>query len=261
VQHLLAALRDKPDVRVLADLNELSLRAAENAVEIINETVRRTGRCSLVLSGGSTPRTFHQLLATTFRGRIPWPNIHMFWGDERYVPHDDARSNYRMARETLLDFVPCPAENVHPMPTHFLDPDRAALEYQTTLERYWKNARPQFDLALLGMGPDGHTASLFPADAALHERVRLVVGVSAPAEPPRRLTLTFPALTRSAHVHFLVSGRDKAAALSHVLSGADPTLYPAAGVRSLNGWVVWWLDRDAASDLAHEGPLTDAEEE
>jgi 6-phosphogluconolactonase len=261
VQHLLATLRDRPDIRILADLSEVSFRAAETAVGIINETVSRSGRCSLVLSGGSTPRTFHQLLATTFRDRIPWPEVHVFWGDERYVPHDDDSSNYRMARETLLDRVPCPPENVHPMPTHFPDPDAAARDYQTTLERYWQNAGPQFDLALLGVGPDGHTASLFPGDAALRERVRLVVGVSVNAEPPRRLTLTFPALTRSAHVHFLVSGREKASAVSHVLSGANQTLYPAAGVRPSNGWVVWWLDRDAASALTPGRPLADPQEE
>ena len=251
-QEIVVKLRARPDIRVLEDLNVLSVRAAEAAVGIINDAVRRNSRCSLVLSGGSTPIPFHRLLATTHRDRIPWSHVEVFWGDERYVPHDDVRSNYRMARETLLDLVPCPAANIHPMPTHFADPDAAARDYQATLERYWSGREPQLDLVLLGMGPDGHTASLFPGSVALQETKRLVVAATGPAESPRRLTLTYPALARSAHAHFLVSGSDKAASLPHVFSGADHTLYPAAGVRPSHGWVVWWLDRDAASALTFE---------
>jgi 6-phosphogluconolactonase len=253
VQDILAKLRETPDIRVLPDLSTLSLRAAETAVGIINDVVRRRGRCSLVLSGGSTPVTLHRILASTYRDRIPWSQVEVFWGDERYVPHEDARSNYRMARETLLDHVPCPAANVHPMPTHFPDADAAARDYQATLDRYWKGAEPHLDLVLLGMGPEGHTASLFPGSAALQERVRWVVATTVPAESPRRLTLTLRALARSANAHFLVSGLHKAAALSHVLSGRpDPTVYPASGVRPAEGRVVWWLDRDAASRLTFE---------
>jgi len=252
VRHILVKLRDTPDLRVVDDLKVLSQRVADEVVTIIDETVRRRGRCSLVLSGGSTPITLHRLLATSYRGRIPWSLVDVFWADERYVPHDDSHSNYRMARATLLDHVPCPAGNVHPMPTHFPEPDDAARDYQATLERYWKGGTPQLDLVLLGMGPDGHTASLFPGSAALDERIRLVMAATVPAESPRRLTLTFPALARSTQIHFLVSGADKAVALSHVLSGADRVSYPAAGVRSAGRSVVWWVDRNAASALAFE---------
>jgi 6-phosphogluconolactonase len=251
VRHILAALRDKPDIRVVDDLKVLSQRVADEVVTIIDETVRRRGRCSLVLSGGSTPITLHRLLATSHRDRIPWSVVDVFWADERYVPHDDSQSNYRMARETLLDQVPCPSANVHPMPTHFPDPDDAAWDYQATLERYWKGGTPQLDLVLLGMGPDGHTASLFPGSSALDERIRLVMAATVP-ESPRRLTLTFPALARSAQIHFLVSGAEKAVALGQVVSGADRASYPAAGVRSAGRSVVWWVDRDAASALAFE---------
>jgi 6-phosphogluconolactonase len=238
----------KPDIRIFPDLAALSARAAETAVGIINDTVQKKGRCSLVLSGGRTPIVFHRLLASTFRDRIPWSNLDIFWGDERYVPHDDPRSNYRMARETLLDHVPCPAANVHPMPTHFPDPDDAARDFQATLEQYWGSEEPRLDFVVLGMGPDGHTASLFPGNAALYERTRWVVAVTAPAEPPRRLTMTFPALARSVHAHFLVNGADKARVLDHVLSGsADPTVYPAAGVQPAQGSLVWWLDRLATT--------------
>jgi 6-phosphogluconolactonase len=252
VGKIMLELRDRPDIRVLADLTALSHRVAETVAAIINDTVRHRGRCSLGLSGGSTPVTLHRLLATSYRARIPWSFLDVFWGDERYVPHDDPHSNYRMARETLLDHVPCPAANVYPMPTHFPDPDDAAWDYQATLERYWAGGKPQLDLVLLGMGPDGHTASLFPGSSALDERIRLVMAVTAPAQSPRRLTLTFPAFARSAHIHFLVSGADKAVALSQVLSGADRVLYPAAGVRAAERSVVWWLDRDAASALTFE---------
>ena len=237
---------EKPDVRILPDLDTLSLRAAEAAVGIINDTVRRTGRCSLVLSGGSTPIPTHRLLASMFRDRIPWPHVHVFWGDERYVPHDAPQSNYRMAKDTLLDHVPCPAANIHPMPTHFADPDAAAWDYEGTLTRYWGSEEPRLDLVLLGMGPEGHTASLFPGAPALHERNRWVVAATVPAETPVRLTLTLLAFARSIEAHFLVAGRDKAQALEQVLSGsADPIVYPAAGIRPLQGKVIWWVVGDA----------------
>ena len=247
VSRILSELRQKPDVRVVDDLEALSRRAAESAVGIISDAIQRTGRCSLVLSGGATPVRFHQVLASTFRDAVVWPHVHVFWSDERYVPHESPQSNYRMAKYTLLDQVPCPASNVHPMPTHFANPDAAARDYEATLERYWAGEDPRLDLVLLGMGLEGHTASLFPGAPALQEQQRWVVAVTVPAEPPLRLTLTLPALARSAHAHFLVAGSDKTDALRHVLSGsADPTAYPAAGVGATQGPVVWWLDRDAA---------------
>ena len=247
VSRILSELRQKPDVRVLDDLEALSRRAAESAVGIISDAIQRTGRCSLVLSGGATPVRFHEVLASTFRDAVAWPHVHVFWSDERYVSHDSPQSNYRMAKYTLLDHVPCPAANVHPMPTHFANPDAAARDYEATLERYWAGEDPRLDLVLLGMGLEGHTASLFPGAPSLQEQQRRVVAAAVPAEPPLRLTLTLPALARSAHAHFLVAGSDKTDALRHVLSGsADPTAYPAAGVRATQGPVVWWLDTDAA---------------
>lgn len=239
-----------PDVRIFPDTAELSLRAAEAAADTINEAVRANGTCSLVLSGGSTPRVLHHVLATQFRDHIPWAQVHVFWGDERYVPHSDPRSNYGMAKATLLDHVPCPDTNVHPMPTHLPDAAAAAQEYEMTLRRCFASESPHFDLALLGIGPDGHTASLFPGSPALDERTRWVVAVTAAAEPPVRLTLTVPALTASAQTYFLVTGSDKAHALRHVLAAtADPNTYPAAAVRRARRPVIWWVDRDAAAML------------
>jgi 6-phosphogluconolactonase len=240
-----------PDVRICADVNELSRRAAEAAAKTLNEAVRANGRCSLVLSGGNTPRRLYGLLASEFREQIRWPHVHVFWGDERYVPADDPDSNYRMARETLLDHVPCPDGNVHPMPTHFASADDAARDYERALRSYFGTDWPHFDLVLLGLGEEGHTASLFPGSPALGERTRWAVAVKAPAVPPMRLTLTLPALTRAANIYVLVSGSTKADALHHVLTGApDPSSYPAAGVRATEGTLIWWVDRDAAGQPA-----------
>ncbi len=224
----------KSDVRVFADVNELSLRAAEAVVRITNESMQANGTCSLVLSGGSTPRTLYRMLSSQFRDQIPWTKVHVFWGDERYVPLTDSHSNYRMARETLLDHVPCPAGNVHPMPTGVPDAEVAARDYEETLRTYFSKGRPRFDLVLLGLGEEGHTASLFPGSPALQETRRWVVAVKvkAPSEPPLRLTLTLPALTKAANIYFLVAGPNKAQALYHVLTGSpDPKSYPASGIR------------------------------
>jgi 6-phosphogluconolactonase len=146
----------KSDKRVVADVNERSLRAAEAVARTIDDAVRSAGRCSLVLSGGSTPRTLDGLLASRFREQIPWAQVHVFWGDERYVPPGDAHSNHRMARETLLDHVPWPAANVRPLPTHFSDPDAAARDYEATLRSCFAGEPPEFDLVRLGLGPEGH---------------------------------------------------------------------------------------------------------
>jgi 6-phosphogluconolactonase len=153
-----------------------------------------------------------------------------------------------MAKETLLDHVPCPAGNVHPMPTHFPSADAAARDYENTLRNYFSTDWPHFDLSLLGLGEEGHTASLFPGSSALGELTRWVVAVETPADPPLRLTLTLPAITRAAHTYVLVAGSRKATALQHVLTGVpDPTTYPAAGVRLTEGTLIWWVDRGAAA--------------
>jgi 6-phosphogluconolactonase len=270
VEHILAKLRNvgslagaaqtpaRPDVRIFADLNELSEQAAQAAFRTIIDSVRGAGRCSLLLSGGNTPRTLYGLLASEFRSQIPWAHVHLFWADERYVAPDDPYSNYRMARETLLDHVPCPAGNVHPMPTHFPSADEAARDYEKTLRNYFGTEWPQFDLSFLGVGEEGHTASLFPGSSALAELTRWVVAVEAPAGPPLRLTLTLPALTGALNTYVLVSGSAKAGALHHVLTGApDPGAYPAAGVRLGDGTVIWWVDRTAAAQYTSmPRPLT-----
>ena len=243
-----------PDVRVCADVADLSRRAAEAVVDRINQAVRDRGTCSVALAGGNTPRALYRLLAAPRPPVIPWAHVHVFWGDERYVPPEDPRSNFGMAKATLLDHVPCPAANVHRMPTEFADPDVAARDYERTLRSRFDGQWPAFDLVLLGLGDDGHTASLFPGSLALAEKARWVVATTAPAEPPLRLTLTLPALVGAAAIYVLVAGSNKARPLRHVLDGVgDRIRYPAAGLRLATGTVTWWVDREAAG-LEHDTP-------
>jgi 6-phosphogluconolactonase len=168
----------------------------------------------------------------------------VFWGDERYVPADDAQSNVRMARETLLDHVPCPPNQVHPMPTTIASATEAAAAYEGTLRQYLGAAGQGFDLVLLGLGADGHTASLFPHSPALHESARLVVPVTAAAEPPSRLTLTLPALLGARRIFVIAAGADKQSAVEHVLApDADADQYPAAALRPARERLTWWVAR------------------
>lgn len=249
VEQLRVRLEGTRAVHVLAE-EELGDRVADEVAATLRNVVAATGRCSLVLSGGHTPRALHRALATRHRTGVPWAHVHIFWSDERYVPADHPRSNYGMAHETLLDHVPCPPANVHPMPTTSADPDAAARAYEATLAAYFGGGRPNFDLALLGMGADGHTASLFPHAPALHERDRRVLAVVAPAESPVRLTLSLPVLLASARSWLLVEGAQKAEAVRAVLTpGADAEALPAAALLQACGEVAWWLDQAAASKL------------
>ena len=250
VSQVMERLPHAVDLRVSADAHELSFEVARASVQVIKDAVNANGKCSLALSGGATPRESYRLLGSTFRDQIPWERIHVFWGDERYVPHGHPDSNFRMARETLLNHVPCPEGHIHPMPTHFPSPEAAAEDYERTLRQHFGADGPAFDLNLLGVGEDGHTASIFPGSVALTDETRLVVSAEAPADPSRRLTLTLTALTRSANLYVLVAGRSKASALSHVLSGSpDPHTYPAAGLRRSKKTLIWWVDREAAAGL------------
>ena len=251
VSKILPQLPHAVDLRISTDAHELNFEVARAAVQVIRHTVDANGRCSLALSGGETPRELYRLLGSTFRDQIPWERIHVFWGDERYVDHSHPDSNFRMARETLLNHVPCPVEHIHPMPTHFPSPEMAAQDYERTLREHFGSDGPAFDLNFLGVGEDGHTASIFPGSLALTDEVRWVVSAETHANPPMRLTLTLAALTRSANLYILVAGGKKANALRHVLSpSADSNAYPAAGLRRSKGALTWWVDRAAAAELA-----------
>jgi 6-phosphogluconolactonase len=233
---------------VCADAAEVARRVAERTAEIITSAVRAAGRCSVVLSGGNTPRALYARWASAFAGTIPWADVQLFWGDERLVPLDDPRSNYKMAKDSLLDRVPCRPDNVHPMPVDRQPVDVAAHEYEHELRQYL-GGTSRFDLVLLGLGPDGHTASLFPQSRAIDEPSRWVLPATAPVEPRQRLTLTRLALNNVSHVFFFVTGSEKAHALTNVLTdGSDVRTWPAAGITP-EGELVWWADQDAAARI------------
>ncbi len=231
---------------VCADAHALAHQAAEWFAATVEQS---RGVFRLALSGGSTPVELCRLLATDpWRTELPWPRMQVFWGDERFVAHDDPQSNFRMARETLLSRVTIPDANIHPVPFEGT-PDDAAASYETTLQALYGGteldpSRPLFDLTLLGLGNDGHTASLLPGEPVLAERSRWVAAV-AHGRPEPRITLTYPALESSRTIAFLVTGKDKAAAVRRARAG-DATI-PAGRLRP-RGETVWFLDPDAAGE-------------
>ncbi|HKV09257.1 MAG TPA: 6-phosphogluconolactonase [Thermoanaerobaculia bacterium] len=237
-------------IRVLDDVAALARAAAEETVRVATNAVRDHGRFTIALSGGSTPRALYQLLASEeFRDRLPWSAIHLFWGDERHVPPDHPESNFRMVREALLDHVPVPPENVHRIRAEE-EAERAAEEYEAEMRSFFALASgvvPRFDLVLMGLGPEAHTASLFPGSPAITESQRLVVAPWVEAHHTFRITMTPPVFNRAAELLFLVSGEEKAPAVHAVIEGErDPMRYPAQVVE---GNVVWMVDRAAARDL------------
>lgn len=234
-------------VEVLADPAALADRVAAWLLEL---ALAKAGPFSLCLSGGSTPGALYARLAQApYRDAFPWSRTHLFWGDERFVPPGDPLSNYAMVKAALLDHAPAPPANVHPVPTQDLAPEAAALAYQGELQAFYgadalDPARPLFDVNLLGLGEDGHTASLFPGTAVLEERgawAAAVIGAKAQA----RITLTYPALESSRHAAFLVTGAGKAAMLARLLAG-DEAL-PSARLRPVGERVVF---SDAAAQAA-----------
>jgi 6-phosphogluconolactonase len=237
-------------VRVLPDAGALFHAAAEEWVAAARSAVGDRGRFALALSGGRTPRGLYRLLAdeVAFRDAMPWDRTHVFWSDERHVPPDHPDSNFRMAREALLDRVPVPAANIHRVPGEDPDARRAAARYESEIRAFFGSALsavPRFDLILLGLGTDGHTASLFPGTSASDDTTRLVVVTRAPAAGGERISLTLPVLNRAGCVMVLVSGADKAAITRTVLGEPrDPPL-PAQRVRPA-GRLLWLLDAAAA---------------
>jgi 6-phosphogluconolactonase len=230
------------EVRRFASLDELSRAAAALVAQVAGDAIALRGRCAIVLSGGRTPVTLYRLLATTHRDDVDWARVHLFWGDERWVPATDPLSNFRMAREALLDHVPCPPDHIHPVPVDAGSPDAAARQYEDTLRSFFGDAGAGPDLLLLGMGTDGHTASLFPESPALEERTRWVVPAFAPVEPRQRITLTIPGINRAMNIFLLVAGSDKQSAFAQAVSGhADPRRCPAAMVQPATGNLTWFV--------------------
>lgn len=243
------------DLRVYPDLATETAAAARHLVERARQSVRSRGTFSWVLSGGNTPRGLYRLLAGRYRKSFPWTATEVYFGDERCVPPRHPDSNYAMARDSLLDHVPIPRRRIHRLRGELRPPSRAAALYARSIGPPASTTDPtraRFDFVLLGVGPDGHTASLFPGGRALKERRRRVVAVRHPGQAPYlpRLTLTLPALDSSREVCFLVSGEQKAAAVAAIF-GSLPKgdgRYPASLVRPA-GDIVWFLDRAAARAL------------
>lgn len=238
-------------VQVLENPELMARRVAEWIIDLANA---KQSTFAICLSGGSTPQLFYRHLADPeYRDRFPWSRTHWFWGDERFVPHDDALSNYRMVREALLSRAPVPLANIHAIPTEGMSPDAAASAYEGELKMFYGAERldpnrPLFDVNLLGLGEDGHTASLFPGNPVLAERERWVCPVIG-AKSEARITLTYPALGSSAHAAFLVTGKNKRATFERLRRG-DESL-PAVGIRPTGSL---WLFSDAAANGSERSP-------
>jgi 6-phosphogluconolactonase len=231
-------------IEVADDVHALSQQVAEWMVDTV---AAASGIVRISLSGGSTPKELYTLLASDeFRGRMAWDRLEIFWGDERFVSHDSEASNYRMAREAMLSHVPVPPQQIHPMPVDG-SPQDAAARYETLLkQKYGRDqldrARPLFDIMLLGLGNDGHTASLIPGQPVLQEREHWVAAVTG-GRAETRITLTYPSIESSRTIAFLAAGPEKTSAVKAVRAG-DQNL-PAARIRP-HGDVIWFLDRAAA---------------
>ena len=244
------------EIKILKDLDEISRLAADEILSRANEGESSAGRFAIALSGGSTPKLLHRQLGSepSVRSRMPWDNIHFFWGDERHVPPDDPQSNYCMARETLFNSAPVPAQNIHRV--HAEEPDAAfcAEKYECELFSFFglePGQMPRFECIMLGIGPDGHTASLFPGTDALHEKMKLVVANWVEKLQTHRITMTAPVLNNAALVIFLVSGKEKAGVLKEILEGDyRPDLLPAQLIKPENGKLLWLVDQAAAGCLS-----------
>jgi 6-phosphogluconolactonase len=242
-------------VETYSDSEALAAAACERLIGAIDAAVAARGQALIVLTGGGNGNRLLSKLSQQGQ-RIDWSKVHLFWGDERYVPQNDDDRNDKQAHAALLDHIDIPARNVHPMPASDGefggDIDAAALAYEQVLAAYAQpgDPAPDFDVHLLGVGPEGHINSLFPDSQAVRETTRLVVGVTdSPKPPPQRITLTLPALQRSREVWSMVSGSEKADAVAAAIGGADPVSVPAAGAVGREN-TVWLLDTQAAAKLS-----------
>jgi 6-phosphogluconolactonase len=238
-------------IEIVATSVDLFHAAAEEFVLAARAAIGAQGRFTVALSGGSTPKALYSLLASNYAG-FAWNRVFIFFGDERHVPPTDPESNYRMANEALLTKIAIPPENVFRVPAENPDAAAAAIEYETQIRRFFAlkpGEFPRFDLILLGLGPDGHTASLFPDTAALDEQSRLVVANWVAKFKTHRITFTFPVLNRAAEVIFLASGAEKADMVRQVLQGKNSSQLPSQRVQPTDGKLLWLLDETAAAKL------------
>ena len=245
-------LRAGKPVQLIVKKNpaDLAKAAADFVAKRIRDVLKRQDQFTIALSGGSTPKALHELLAKSpYADQIPWLQLHVFWGDERYVPIDDPLSNAGMAYDTLLGHVFTPEDQIHVWRTD-LEPDAAAADYDRILHNYFGDSELTFDLVLLGLGDDGHTLSLFPGTAVVHEQTAWTKAYFLDQQTMYRLTLTAPVVNRASCVLFLVAGPKKAAPLWAVLDGDyQPDTYPAQIIQLVSGELIWMVDEKAAAQL------------
>ena len=232
------------------NLDELSDAVAGWMVSFISDTVKKNGRFTISLSGGSTPQKLYKLLATeSYKQQIDWSKMHIFWGDERVVPFEDERNNAKMTYDTLLNHVPVPVSQIHVMKTD-IEPEDAARQYDDILHQYFNQQETTFDLTLLGMCDDGHTLSIFPGSELVEEKSAWVKAIYVPAQNMYRITCTVPVTNKSARVAFLTAGSNKAPILKQVTEGEfNPKLYPSQLIRPDNGELYWFVDKEAAKEM------------
>ena len=244
----------QPAVEIFKDADELAQQAAQLILTQSQLAVARNNFFTIALSGGSTPKRLYELLADPtqqFRSQLPWDRIHFFWTDERHVPPDHPDSNYRMVFEAMLARAPVPSTNIHRMLGEKANASEAANDYESQLRNFFHphaGELPRLDFVLLGLGPDGHTASLFPDSEVLQETQRWVAAPWIAKLNSYRLTMTLPVLNTASTVVFLVSGSEKAEVLREVLEG-EPDRFPAQRINPTNGVLSWLVDADAASKL------------
>jgi 6-phosphogluconolactonase len=245
-----------PDVRILTNIDAIAKRAAQDFVQSATQAVSEKGSFTVALAGGSTPKALYSLLASdaALRSQVPWDKMYAYFGDERSVGPDHADSNFRMATQTMLSKVPIKPEQVFRIKGEYKDTEKAAQEYEQVLRTSFKIAEgqfPRFDLVFLGIGNEGHTASLFPGTKALHETKRLVVRNWVGKLYTNRITLTAPAINNAARVIFMITGADKALALKGILEGPyEPEQLPAQLIQPPNGKLVWLVDTVAGGMLS-----------
>ncbi|HVM87482.1 MAG TPA: 6-phosphogluconolactonase [Puia sp.] len=247
-------------LHIFKTADEFNHAVADWIVDSIAKTLKIQDRFTLVLSGGNTPKALYQLLsATTYREKIDWSKLHVFWGDERYVPFTDERNNAKMAYENLLNHVSVPASQIHVMQTENISPEKSAEEYEKALHQYFPftihdSPFTTFDLVLLGMGDDGHVLSLFPGTSAVHEEKKWATSLWLQAQDMYRITLTKTVVNKSKKIVFLTTGTNKAHALKEVLEGHyNPDLYPSQEIKPENGKLHWFVDEAAAKQLSVSG--------
>jgi 6-phosphogluconolactonase len=244
----------KEKIRIHRDYESLCKSLAEHVYQLIHNSLAEQDQFTFVLAGGSTPDLFYEQLGSVYKERIPWERVYFFWGDERNVPLEDEESNFKMVNEKLLKRVNVAEKNiihVHTVPDNV---EKTANNYEEKLQLFFNRSLPRFDLVLLGLGEDGHTASLFPRSRAINEEKRWVVPSEAPDPPRQRVTMTYPVINNAKNIYFLVNGKEKAAAVNNAFNDdIGKNICPAAYIQPGKGKLLWWLDKEAALNIQHKG--------